>query len=264
MNRQTYDTDLTDAHWEKIEPFLPPPSRRGRPREHSLREIVNAIFYMVNNGIKWRAMPHDLPPWQSVYYYFRLWTKQGTWENLNTTLRELVRQKAGRHPQPSAAVIDSQSVKTTEEAAAETRGYDSGKQVKGRRRHLLVDTMGLVLKVMVLSASIQDRDGAQMLFDQVRGLFQRLQKVWADGAYAGPKLGDWVQEKCHWILEIIKRSDTVKGFVVLPKRWVVERSFSWLGRNRRLSKDYERLPESSEAFVYIAAIRLMIKRLACS
>jgi len=262
MNRQTYTTDLTDAQWQKLELLLPPAERRGRPREHKLREIVNAIFYIVDNGIKWRAMPHDLPPWQSVYYYFRQWTKQGRWETLNTTLREMVRQKAGRHPQPSAAVIDSQSVKTTEETEPETCGFDAGKQVKGRKRHLLVDTLGLVIKVIVLSASVQDRDGAQMLFSQVRQVLSRLQKVWADAVYSGPQLGDWVKEKCHWVLEIVKRTDDLKGFVLLPKRWVVERSFSWLIRNRRLSKDYERLPESSEAFIYIASIRLMTKRLA--
>jgi putative transposase len=262
MTRQTYTTDLTDAQWQKLEPLLPPPSRRGRPREHALREIVNAIFYIGNNGIKWRAMPHDLPPWQSVYYYFRLWTKQGTWERLNTCLRELVREKAGRHPQPSAAALDSQSVKTTEEAAVETCGYDSGKQVKGRKRHVLVDTLGLLLKVIVLSASVQDRDGAQMLLSQVRGVLTRLQKIWADAAYAGPQLGEWVTATCHWVLEIVKRTAEMTGFVVLPKRWVAERSLSWLGRNRRLSKDYERLPESSEAFIYIASIRLMTKRLA--
>ncbi|HLF03246.1 MAG TPA: IS5 family transposase [Anaerolineales bacterium] len=262
MNRQPYPTDLTDAEWQKIEPLLPPASRRGRPREHSLREIVNAIFYVVNNGTKWRALPHDLPPWQSVYYYFRLWTKQGRWEGLNTTLRERVRRKVGRHPQPSAAVLDSQSVKTTEEAAPETCGFDAGKRVKGRKRHLLVDSLGLPIKVIVLNASVQDRDGAQMLFSQVRPALNRLQKVWADAIYAGPQLEEWVKAKCHWVLEIVKRTDEMKGFVVLPKRWLVERSFSWLGRHRRLSKDYERLPETSEAFVYIAAIRLMTRRLA--
>ena len=181
---------------------------------------------------------------------------------LNTTLRERVRRKVGRHPQPSAAVLDSQSVKTTEEAAPETCGFDAGKRVKGRKRHLLVDSLGLPIKVIVLNASVQDRDGAQMLFSQVRPALNRLQKVWADAIYAGPQLEEWVKAKCHWVLEIVKRTDEMKGFVVLPKRWLVERSFSWLGRHRRLSKDYERLPETSEAFVYIAAIRLMTRRLA--
>ncbi len=186
---------------------------------------------------------------------------------LGTTQYSLARTgpaEGRRNPEPSAAVIDSQSVKTTEEAAADTRGYDSGKQIKGRKRHLRVDTTGLVMKVVTLCANIQDRDGAQTLFGQIRGTFTRLQKIWADGAYAGPKLGDWVKAKCPWVLEIVKRSDDVKGFVVIPKRWVVERTFHWLGRNRRLSKDYERLIESSEAFVYIASIRLMTKRLARS
>ena len=151
MSRQTYKTDLTDEQWKILEPLLPRPSVRGRPREHSLREILNAIFYLVDGGIKWRSMPHDLPPWQSVYYYFRQWTKSGHWERLNTTLREQVRQQAGRNPEPSAAVIDSQSVKTTEEAAADTRGYDSGKQIKGRKRHLLVDTIILAVTIIQLS-----------------------------------------------------------------------------------------------------------------
>ena len=229
MSRQTYKTDLTDEQWEILEPLLPRPSVRGRPREHSLREILNAIFYRVDGGIKWRSMPHDLPPWQSVYYYFRQWTKSGHGERLNTTLREQVRQQAGRNPEPSAAVIDSQSVKTTEEAAADTRGYDSGKPIKGRKRPLLVDTIGRVMKGVTLCANIQDRDGAQALFGQIRGTFTRLQKVGADGAYAGPKLGHWVKAKCPWVLAIVKRSDAVKGFVVIPKRWVVERTFTGLG-----------------------------------
>ena len=183
MNRQIYKTDLTNDQWTILEPLLPTPAVRGRPREHSLREILNVIFYIVDGGIKWRSMPHDLPPWQSVYYYFRQWTKSGRWEQLNTTLREQVQRKANRNPEPSAAVLDSQSVKTTEEAAADTRGYDSSKQIKGRKRHLLVDTIGLVVKVVTLAANIQDRDGAQTLFRKIRGTLTRLQKVWADGAW---------------------------------------------------------------------------------
>jgi len=163
MSRQTYKTDLTNEQWTLLEPWLPPPSVRGRPREHSLREIMNALFYSVDGGIKWRSMPHDLPPWQSVYSYFRPWPKRGRWEQLTTALREPVRRKAGRNPEPSAAVLDRPSVKTTEEAAADTRGDDSGNQIKGRQRPLLVETIGLVMKVVTWCAHSQDRDGAQPL-----------------------------------------------------------------------------------------------------
>ncbi len=191
-----HKTDLTDEQWKILGPLLPRQSVRGQPREHSLREILNPIFYLVDGGIKWRSMPHDLPPWQSVYYYFRQWTRVGAGNN---SIQPCANRSGGRPvgiPEQSAAVIDSQSVKTTEEAAADTRGYDSGKQIKGRKRHLLVDTMGLVMKVVTLCANIQDRDGAQTLFDQIRATFTRLQKVWADGAYASPnKLGDWVKAR---------------------------------------------------------------------
>jgi len=262
MERKAYPSDVSDEEWAFVAPYLTLITEDAPQRDYRLREVFNGLRWLVRAGASWRMIPHDLPPWQSVYYYFRLWTKQGTWEKLNTRLRELVRQQAERHPQPSAAALDSQSVKTTEEAGVETSGYDSGKQVKGRKRHVLVDTLGLLLKVIVLSASVQDRDGAQMLFSQMRGVLTRLQKIWADAAYAGPQLGEWVKATCHWVLEIVKHAETVTGFVVLPKRRVAERTFSWLGRNRRLSKDYERLPESSEAFIYIASIRLMTKRLA--
>jgi putative transposase len=198
------------------------------------------------------------PPWKTVYHYFRLWRKDGTWERINSALRVEVRVAAGREPEPSAAVIDSQSVKTTETPGV--RGYDAGKKVNGRKRHLLVDTLGLVLMVVVHAANIQDRDGARLLLEKARGRFPRLRLIWADGGYTG-KLVDWVKTLCLWVLEIVKRSDDVKGFQVLPHRWVVERTFGWLGRYRRLSKDYEGLPESSEAMIYIAMIHLMVRRL---
>ena len=203
-------------------------------------------------------LPHDLPPWKTVYHYFRLWRKDGTWERINSALRVEVRVAAGREPEPSAAVMDSQTVKTTETPGV--RGYDAGKKVNGRKRHLLVDTLGLVLMVIVHAANIQDRDGAKLLLERVQGRFPRLRLIWADGGYAG-KLIDWVKTVFHWVLEIVKRSDDVKGFQVLPHRWVVERTFGWLGRYRRLSKDYEGLPESSEAMIYIAMIHLMVRRL---
>jgi putative transposase len=225
--RQPYPTDLSDVEWQRIQPYLPAPKSGGRPRVHTLREILNAIFYIVRSGCTWRMLPHDLPPWKTVYHYFRLWRKDGTWERINSALRVEVRVAAGREPEPSAAVIDSQSVKTTETPGV--RGYDAGKKVNGRKRHLLVDTLGLVLMVVVHAANIQDRDGARLLLEKARGRFPRLRLIWADGGYTG-KLVDWVKTLCLWVLEIVKRSDDVKGFQVLPHRWVVERTFGWLGR----------------------------------
>lgn len=206
-------------------------------------------------------MPHDLPAWYNVYHYFRQWQKDGTWQKINDALRRDVREQAGREAEPSAAILDSQSVKTTEVAGP--RGYDAGKKINGRKRHILVDTMGLLLMVVVHAASIQDRDGAKLVLDKIAKRLPRLKLIWADGGYAG-QLIDWVKATCGWVLEIIKRSDDIKGFKVLPRRWVVERTFGWLGRYRRLSKDYEGLPECSESMVYITMTRVMLRRLARS
>src|SRR5215510_4957061 len=258
MNRKPYPTDLTDEQWELLESILPPPELRGRKRTVELREVFNALTYVSRTGCQWRMLPHDFPLWQTVYYYFRKWRDAEWFVSWNDALRVELRQAEGREAEPSAAIIDSQSVKTTE--VADERGYDAGKKINGRKRHALVDTLGLLLCIKVLAASVQDRDGAKALLEEVKDRMLRLQLIWADGGYRG-KLITWVAETCRWLLQIVLRKDDVKGFHVLPRRWVVERTFAWLCRNRRLSKDYERRAESSEAFCYYSMIHLMLRRL---
>ena len=220
------------------------------------------MFYVVKNGCVWRALPHDFPAWQTVYHYFRLFRMTGLWEQLNSLIREAVRVKAGKEPQASAMIADSQSVKSAE--GGEERGFDGGKLVRGRKRNLLVDTLGLVILAKVTAANVQDVHAGQQLFSALLHrpvLLTRLQKIFADGGFRG-ELVDWVQQNLHVVLEIVLKPGDQKGFQVLPKRWVIERTFAWISRNRRLARDYERLAQSSEAFIYLAMIRLGLRRLA--
>lgn len=262
MNRQPYPTDLSDAEWHRLAPLVPRPKAGGRPPKYPRREILNAILYVVRAGCAWRLLPHEFPSWRVAYHYFRLWKLQGVWKRIHDRLRKLVRKAARRQPTPSAAILDSQSVKTTDRGGE--HGYDAGKNVNGRKRHILVDTLGLLLSVVVTAASTQDRDGARQVLQVLAGGWQRLRLIWADGSYAG-ELVEWVRqlrERRRLKLEIVRRSEATKGFVVLPKRWIVERTFGWLNRCRRLSKDYEYLTSTSEAMIHVAMINLMVRRLA--
>ena len=255
-----YTTDLNDAEWQFINYCFPKPSKTGRPRQHRYRELLNAMFYVVRSACQWRNLPKDFAPWRTVYHYFRLWKRNGLWVAIHAHLREHVRLVAGRKRHASAGIIDSQSVKSTE--CSDERGYDAGKKVNGRKRHVLVDTLGLVLLVLVRPANLQDRDVARQLLVAFFGSQRRcrLKHLWADGGYPGTLVA-WAWEVWRCAIEIVKRTD-LHAFRILPRRWVVERTFGWLGRYRRLNRDYERQAQTGEVMVYLAMIRLMLARLA--
>jgi putative transposase len=261
MKRKPYPSDLADEQWALLEPLIPPAWPGGRPRKADMREVVNALFYLVREGCTWRALPHDFPPWRTVYNYFRWWTRDGTWQRLLDTLRPQARAQAGRAPTPRVACIDSQSAKTAQ--GGEQVGTDGGKKVRGRKRHVVVDTLGLLLAAVVTAANVDDARAAQQLFAQLPGKdWPRLEVVQADAKYHSPELDRWlrVHHRPYWVM-VVSRPPGERRFIPLRSRWVVERTFAWLGRYRRLSRDYEHVTESSEAVVKIAGTRHYLRRL---
>ncbi|WP_435113974.1 IS5 family transposase [Nocardiopsis synnemataformans] len=263
--RPCYPSSLSDAVWAVIEPLMPVRDRAqgGAARKYGDRLVLDAIFFVLRSGCQWRMVPRDLLPWDAAYRWYRTWAADGTWDRVHDALRAQVRAAHGRDPAPSAAVLDAQSIKTSE--GGQARGFDAGKRTTGRKRHMVVDTLGLVLVIAVTSASVQDRPGGRRALKALAARFPSVGLVWADAGYANQvdnRLLAWAREKLRLVVQIVKRSDDAKGFQVLPRRWVVERTFGWLVRNRRLARDYERLTDNSETMVKIAMIRLMATRLA--
>ena len=260
MKIANYPSNLTDAQWALLQPMLPPAKKRGRPQTDR-RVIINAILYLVKGGIQWSLLPVDFPPYKTVFHIFRKWTVDKIWEALNDQLRAHTRAQVGKRSRPTAAILDSQSVKSDCHGGAV--GYDAAKNIKGRKRHLLVDTLGLVLGVLVTPANTTERNGAQMLLQGLLGWFTWLRILWVDGGYSGPAFANWVASiRSKLKVEVVRRSDQAPGFKLLARRWVVERTFGWLMRHRRLVRDYEKKESSAESFVYIAMIRIQLRRLA--
>lgn len=261
---KSYLSNLSHAQYELLRDLLPEAKPGGRPREVDLWEVLNAIFYILVEGVRWRSLPGDFPAWQTVYTYFRNWRKDGTWVNVHDCLYRCTRIEQERLPSPSEAVLDSQSVKSAA-GVRQAVGFDAGKQIKGRKRFITVDTLGLVLRVFVTAASTPEREGGKTVLNRVRKrgkAVSRLHTIWVDGGFDGAPFMQWVIGFCCWLVQVVLRPEQIKGFVLLKKRWVVERTFGWLMHCRRLVRDYELLPETSETFIYLAMIRIMVKRLA--
>jgi transposase len=259
------NSSMTDAQWRIIEPLLPAPGntggRGGRPEKHPRRVMLDAIFYVVVGGIAWAALPRDFPPHQTVYGLFTRWVRTGTWARIHDALRDTVRVHAGRDPQPTAAIVDSQSVRGADTVPTASRGYDAGKKVNGRKRHIATDTGGLLLAVVVTAAGLQDRDAAHRLLTALRARFCTITHVWADGGYSG-RLVRWAVTVLTLSVQIVKRTDDLTGFHVLPRRWVVERTFAWISKHRRCVRDYETRSDHHEAMIHLAMIKVMSRRLA--
>ncbi|MGH1395545.1 MAG: IS5 family transposase [Trichormus sp.] len=261
---KAYPSNLSRAQYEFLSDLIPEAKRGGRKREVDMWEILNAIFYILLEGVRWRSLPGDFPPWQTVYTYFRNWRKDGTWLHIHDSLREWARVETERHPSPSEAIIDSQSVKSAA-MVSQSVGFDAGKKIKGRKRFMTVDTLGLVLRVLVTAANVGEREGGKQVLNRVKQSGEqvpRLTTIWVDGGFDGDPFMQWVMDFCRWIVQVVLRPEQTKGFVLLKKRWVVERTFGWLMGCRRLVRDYELLPETSETFIYLAMIRIMVRRLA--